>query len=233
MFALRPCLKAPATNASARGARDREVTLLQALCVRLPTMPTHGETSKLNGTEPIGSASLSSSTLLPELLSHQPQFILDDIFNVFQDAVISTVEAMQTYSERWAERRAERLTAQGHNSDDWDGAEEIEQGLVALQTLLDSHVDLSFDFFEMWALRSIFRVPDEARPVVLPHQRGLDLELRPEREGELLSEIESLRKRIDDVSTQVAFKMPFDIDIIRWFKFTPFIHLQCGLRNAS
>lgn len=152
----------------------------------------------------------SSSTLLPELLGFQPQFVLDDLFNSAQDSVIQTINAMQGFLERWASERITRLRAKAPNSASnvhpdaaphgWDGAEEIEQGLVALQTLLDSHVDRAFDFFELWSLRNIYNLPSGA-PVVLPHHAGLDLERRErgDREGELLTEIEDLRRKKENV----------------------------------
>jgi len=87
---------------------------------------------------------------------------------------------------------------------------EIEQGLVAFQTLLEYHTDIAFDFFEAWSLRNIFFIPPElenGRVVVLPHYEGLDLTDKPsagtskseERERELAEEIEELRKKLDQV----------------------------------
>ncbi|CAA7257440.1 unnamed protein product [Cyclocybe aegerita] len=73
---------------------------------------------------------------------------------------------------------------------------EVEQGLVAFQTLLEYHTDIAFDFFEAWCLRNIFMIPGDL-PVVLPHQEGLDLTVTPEQEQELMDEIDELRKRLD------------------------------------
>ena len=75
---------------------------------------------------------------------------------------------------------------------------EVEQGLVAFQTLLEYHTDIAFDFFEAWCLRNIFMIPPDL-PVVLPHEEGLDLTLTVEKERELMDEVEQLRKRLDDV----------------------------------
>ncbi len=75
---------------------------------------------------------------------------------------------------------------------------EVEQGLVSFQTLLEHHTDLAFDFFEAWSLRNIFAVPPDL-PLVLPHQEGLDLTLRPEREQELMDENAELRRRLSEV----------------------------------
>lgn len=73
------------------------------------------------------------------------------------------------------------------------------QGLVAFTTLLESHTDTAFDFFEVWSKRNIFYFSPDL-PIVTPHQKGLDLTTRPEEEAELLTEIEELRRRIENVS---------------------------------
>ena len=85
---------------------------------------------------------------------------------------------------------------------EWDPTQEIEQGLVAFQTLLESHVDVAFDFFEAWSMRNIFAVPADL-PIVAPHQAGLDLAGaadQPEKESELLAEIDELRRKVHAVS---------------------------------
>jgi len=69
----------------------------------------------------------------------------------------------------------------------------------ALQTLLENYADLAFDFFEAWSHRNIF-VVDPDLPIVAPHQRGLDLEIPLERERELQIEVETLRRKLDNVS---------------------------------
>jgi kinetochore protein Mis12/MTW1 len=131
------------------------------------------------------------STLLPELLGFSPQLLLDDIINSANDAVTETVDAMEEFLQRWAEERAEA-------AGDWDSTQEVEQGLVSFQTLLESHTDIAFDFFEAWSLRNIFAFPADL-PIVTRHHEGLNLEETPEREMELLAEIEELRRKIDNV----------------------------------
>jgi kinetochore protein Mis12/MTW1 len=133
------------------------------------------------------------SILLPELLGFSPQLLLDDIINVTNNAVNETVDAMEIFMLRWAKERAQ--TAAGK---DWDSKQDIEQGLVAFQTLLESHIDIAFDFFELWSLRNIFAIPADL-PIVAPHHKGLDLQSEPERELELMAEIEELRRKIDNV----------------------------------
>ena len=133
------------------------------------------------------------SVLLPELLGFSPQLLLDDVINVANNAVTETVDGMEEFLLRWADERA--LTPAGKG---WDSSQDIEQGLVAFQTLLESHIDIAFDFFELWSLRNIFAIPNDL-PIVAPHQRGLDLGTEPETETELMAEIEELRRNIDNV----------------------------------
>lgn len=127
--------------------------------------------------------------LLPEILGFVPQFLLDDIVDTANDAVRQAVDAMEVFLRRWAAEREDKIDK------DWDSTQEVEQGLVAFQTLLNSHVDISFDFFEAWSLRNIFAIPPEL-PVVVPHQAGLNLEHTAEEETELVNEIRDLRRKI-------------------------------------
>ncbi len=132
------------------------------------------------------------SVLLPELLGFVPQFLLDDIIDTANDAVRQAVEAMEVFLRRWASEREEKVDRE------WDSTQEVEQGLVAFQTLLNSHVDIAFDFFEAWSLRNIFAVPADL-PIVAPHQAKLNLDHTGEQETELVNEIKDLRRKIQAV----------------------------------
>ncbi|EPQ53771.1 hypothetical protein GLOTRDRAFT_122273 [Gloeophyllum trabeum ATCC 11539] len=142
------------------------------------------------------------SVLLPEILGFIPQLLLDDIVNIANNAVGHTVDAVEQFFQKESEKREQELAQAGkqqqedQDDDGWDT--EVEQGLVAYQTLLDSHVDIAFDFFEAWSLRNIFAIPAEL-PLVVPHQEGLNLEQPPEREAELMAEVEELRRKIDNM----------------------------------
>lgn len=139
------------------------------------------------------------SVLLPELLGFIPQFLLDDIINIANDEAKQSVDAMEQFLQRWADARAEKAA-------EWDPTQEIEQGLVSFQTLLESHVDVAFDFFEAWSMRNIFAVPADL-PIVAPHQAGLDLEHPPEKEQELLAEIDELRRKVHAVCQAVSLSL--------------------------
>ena len=135
------------------------------------------------------------TVLIPEILSFSPHFLLDDTINIANDGVGRAVDAMEDFLNRWAETRLER-------EPDWADAadKELEQGLVSFQTLLEFHTDIAFDFFEAWSLRNIFAVTPPDLPLVVPHQAGLDLDHQsPEKEAELLAEIDELRRKIENV----------------------------------
>jgi kinetochore protein Mis12/MTW1 len=131
------------------------------------------------------------TVLVPEILSFSPHFLLDDTINIANDGVARAVDAMEDFLNRWAETRLER-------EPDWDADKELEQGLVSFQTLLEFHTDIAFDFFEAWSLRNIFAVTPDL-PLVAPHHEGLDLDLPPEKEAELLAEIDELRRQLENV----------------------------------
>lgn len=143
-------------------------------------------------------------TLIPEALGFVPQLLLDDVINIANDAVHVGVNAMEEFLQDWAEKRAQRLEAQNRDAasaaaevEELD--KEIEQGLVAFQTLLEYHTDLGFDMFETWARRNIFAFPPHLK-LVLPHHEGLDLTTGGKEEDELMGELEELRKQIQMVS---------------------------------
>ncbi|KZP11929.1 Mis12-domain-containing protein [Athelia psychrophila] len=138
-------------------------------------------------------APTAPSILLPEVLGFSPQLLLDDVINSANSAVTASVDGMEMFLLRWADGRAK----EGKGKSEDDITQDIEQGLVAFQTLLESHVDIAFDFFELWSLRNIFAVPADL-PVVVPHHQGLDLEAPPEKEAELIAEIDDLRRKIDN-----------------------------------
>ncbi|KAI9434883.1 Mis12-domain-containing protein [Lactarius indigo] len=135
------------------------------------------------------SSNATPTVLVPELLSFSPHFLLDDTINIANDGVGRAVDAMEDFLNRWAETRLER-------EPDWDADKELEQGLVSFQTLLEFHTDIAFDFFEAWSLRNIFAVPADL-PLVAPHHAGLDFNQPPEKEAELLAEIDELWREIE------------------------------------
>ncbi|KAJ7103097.1 Mis12-domain-containing protein [Mycena belliarum] len=132
---------------------------------------------------------LAPPQLLTEALGFSPQLLLDDIINVANHAVQDGVNGIEDFLGKRLEERA------GQPGED-DELHEVEQGLVAFQTLLEFHTDVAFDFFEAWSLRNIFAVPADL-PIVLPHHEGLDLTQTPEREQELMDEVADLQNQLE------------------------------------
>ncbi|KAM6502335.1 Mis12 domain containing protein [Amanita muscaria] len=138
----------------------------------------------------------SRPLLLPEALGFSPQLLLDDIINIANNAVQDGVNGMEEFLQNWTDKRIAMSP-----STDFESIQEVEQGLVAFQTLLEYHTDIAFDFFEAWSLRNIFAIPPDL-DVVLPHQEGLDLTIDKEKaeqtEKAIVDEIEELREKIDN-----------------------------------
>lgn len=151
------------------------------------------------------------SVLLPEVLGFVPHYLLDDIINIANEASQQTVDAMEGFLLHWAEAQQPAQNSSSSNVD-LKVAQDIEQGLVAFQTLLESHVDIAFDVFEVWSLRNIFAVPADL-PIVAPHQAGLDLTHTQEEETQLLVEIDELRRKISAVRSNAMFRSGYPTDV--------------------
>ncbi|KAF7302982.1 Mis12-domain-containing protein [Mycena kentingensis (nom. inval.)] len=122
--------------------------------------------------------------LLAEALGFSPQLLLDDLINVANQTVQDGVNGVEDFLRK----RSEELGQEDTNN-------EIEQGLVAFQTLLEFLTDVAFDFLEAWALRNIFAVPRDL-PIVMPHNEGLDLTHTSEEVKQLLEEVNETRAEI-------------------------------------
>ncbi|KAE8233012.1 hypothetical protein CF326_g1949 [Tilletia indica] len=125
------------------------------------------------------SSSLSSSTsrdpitpaahieqLITEHLGFHPRVYIDQLTQLANDFL----HQLKTPIE---EEVRERLQAQGSRP---NAELEAEQGVHALVTLIENALDHTFDTYELYCLRSVFRVtPAQARSITLAHHRGLDL----------------------------------------------------------
>ncbi len=151
----------------------------------------------------------ASSLLLCEALGFSPQLLLDDIINIANNAVQDGVNGMEEFLQKWANERASRggdssSSSLINNNTEATTIHEVEQGLVAFQTLLEYHTDIAFDFFEAWCLRNIFMIPPDL-PIVLPHQASLDLTVTADQEQQLVEEVEVLRRKLDNVINPLFF----------------------------
>ena len=145
----------------------------------------------------IMASSLDPTTLnllLTEVLGVSPQILLDDYTNIAHDNVRQTTEGLEGGVRDWIERDVpiEQRTK---------CLAELESGIIALQTLIDSHSDFAFDLFEVWVWRNIFDVPaNVAQHLVMPHHKGLDLTITEKQESEARDELALLRRRLEAVS---------------------------------
>ncbi|KAF8877824.1 Mis12 protein-domain-containing protein [Gymnopilus junonius] len=166
----------------------------------MPHQPT-ASTSKAISTTPLPQN--APHLLLCEALGFSPQLLLDDIINIANNAVQDGVNGMEEFLEKWADERISSNPPPTNARSDAKAkanleatTHEVEQGLVAFQTLLEYHTDIAFDFFEAWSLRNIFMISSDL-PIVLPHMEGLDLTITSEQEQEAVEEVEELRRILD------------------------------------
>ncbi|WWD19491.1 hypothetical protein CI109_103952 [Kwoniella shandongensis] len=97
--------------------------------------------------------------LVHELVGFNPNKLCSDIAEVARNEIYTTVAGI----EEWLRPRIK--TKNDEN--------EVNIGLHALETLLESHVDKAFDKFTAWVLRNAFEFSPELE-VVLPWHKGLD-----------------------------------------------------------
>ncbi|OCF39627.1 hypothetical protein I317_06592 [Kwoniella heveanensis CBS 569] len=126
--------------------------------------------------------------LIHELVGFDPRSLCKDITESARSEVYSTLDAI----EAWAKQIC------GNNP---KMEMELATGLVALETLLESHVDKAFDKFTAWVLRNAFEFSPELDPV-LPWQKGLDF-ARGEYVAALPNGQQALDDSLESVRTQV------------------------------
>lgn len=135
--------------------------------------------------------------LLTEILGVSPQVLLDDYTNIGHENVRHTIEGVEGTIHEFINLHEPPLPPSQRER----YLAELESGTIALQTLIDSHADFSFDLFEVWTWRNLFTVPEEAAKwIVVPHQKGLDLTISESEEQETRDELALLRRRLEAVS---------------------------------
>lgn len=99
--------------------------------------------------------------MLVELLHFGPLMLIDDIINTVNNVNYAAVKGLEKVYEGLDTRMMP--------------SEELEQGIVMLETLLENAADRNFDAVELYVLRNILTVPTElASHVVMKHHQGLD-----------------------------------------------------------
>ncbi|KAG0343319.1 hypothetical protein BG004_005404 [Podila humilis] len=129
--------------------------------------------------------------LLTEHFGAAPLSFVDDVINSVNNMIYQASMALQEFIE--FQLKAISQTAPGHEH--IDPKLETEQGMHKFETLLESSVDKNFDRFELYALKNIFGVPKDV-DIILPHYAALDFSIESEREQELDTELEDLRRQV-------------------------------------
>ncbi|PIA99634.1 hypothetical protein CB0940_02318 [Cercospora beticola] len=132
----------------------------------------------------------TTTALLTEHFRYTPLTLLDDIINTVNELVFRAVTAIETgLGNESAEELGFRLDSETAASLPNDEAREealaelkqneIDNGVVKLESLLNATVDKDFDKFEIYTLRNILAVghkeDDLANWVRLEHYKGVDM----------------------------------------------------------
>ncbi|OCF32175.1 hypothetical protein I316_06089 [Kwoniella heveanensis BCC8398] len=152
--------------------------------------------------------------LIHELVGFDPRSLCKDITESARSEVYSTLDAIEAWAKQICgnnpKMEMELATASLGNliSATYQSVLSSELllvifffGLVALETLLESHVDKAFDKFTAWVLRNAFEFSPELDPV-LPWQKGLDF-ARGEYVAALPNGQQALDDSLESVRTQV------------------------------
>ncbi|KAJ1300707.1 hypothetical protein OPQ81_002353 [Rhizoctonia solani] len=137
-------------------------------------------------------ANQNQNALLTELLGFVPQLLLDDIADAATDTVNNAIDGLEVYlRNEWLPKRTSSTPSQE------DLEAEIDSGLLEFQTLLCGHRDMSIDMLEAWSMRNVFCVP-EGLKIVMPHQKGLDMNTPQGRDVQLQVELDVMRRKIEN-----------------------------------
>jgi kinetochore protein Mis12/MTW1 len=132
----------------------------------------------------------TTTALLTEHFRYTPLTLLDDIINTVNELVFRAVNAIEEgFGGTTAEQLGFKLDAAASKALPSDAARrdalvelkqnEIDNGIVKLESLLNATVDKDFDKFEIYTLRNILAVghdeEDLANWVRLDHYQGVDV----------------------------------------------------------
>jgi hypothetical protein len=152
--------------------------------------------------------------LLTELMGFTPMALMDDIINTVNEVTFQAVNAVEVGINRAApeelgfrldEKEAAKLrTAEARQEAlQQKKQDEADNGVVALESLLNATIDKTFDKFEIYSLRNILTVGDEKDPdlvdyVTLDHYKNLDFAAATNAPTE--AEVEAQRRRLEETT---------------------------------
>ncbi|KAJ3278549.1 hypothetical protein HDU76_009847 [Blyttiomyces sp. JEL0837] len=92
--------------------------------------------------------------LLVDHFGFEPVEFIDDVINSVNSLMYQTLSALEEFVE------------------DQIGEEEASAGMVAVETLLENAIDKNLDIFEVFALKNVFKIPNDIS-LRLPHYEGI------------------------------------------------------------
>ncbi|KAH8822877.1 Mis12-domain-containing protein [Flagelloscypha sp. PMI_526] len=129
--------------------------------------------------------------LLAEILGFSPALMLDDIVDITTNTSYEAIRAMEQLIETWGN------DTQSHKKPHTEAqiSAESRDGIAVFESLIVNVSDTAVDSFENWCQRNVFDLSLDL-PYVLPKQEGAQMDATPEKEQELLRELDELREKI-------------------------------------
>jgi hypothetical protein len=125
--------------------------------------------------------------LMVEHLGFAPVQFVDQVLNMVNETMYKSMTRFERIVETQAGiQETERVLL-------------IDKGMQAIETLFEKSIDNKFDRFEIYVLKNIFDFHQENQ-VVLPHYKGLDINITTHEEAELDKELDLLRVKLVAVS---------------------------------
>ncbi|KAJ3364097.1 hypothetical protein HDU91_002721 [Kappamyces sp. JEL0680] len=123
-----------------------------------------------------------TNSLLVEYLNFAPIHFIDDNLNAANSNLYKATANLE-----------HQLGLELSSTGGADHEQELEKGLVAIETLLEKSIDSKFDRWELYCLKNILCLPAGVDARDLPHYKDLDLRVTLEQEQELDLELDRIR----------------------------------------
>lgn len=148
----------------------------------------------------------TSTALLTEHFRYTPLTLLDDIINVVNEIAFRAVNAIEEgFGHTTPHQLGFQLSDTQHGTEEELIAlktNEIDNGIVKLESLLNATIDKDFDKFEIYTLRNILAVGHEeddiANWVRLDHYKGVDLANAKPGDVPTPEEVQAQRRKLQE-----------------------------------
>lgn len=129
--------------------------------------------------------------------------MLDDIINTVNELVFRAINAIEEGLNNAPPETLGFKSTDGANVHE-QKQNEIDGGIVQLESLLNATVDKDFDKFEIYTLRNILAVGHEEEDlapwVQLEHYKGLDLDAAGQNDGLSVEDVQLRRKKLQETA---------------------------------